>query len=95
VAASTAGARQWQKRRCSQSFGQMLRVVLLVLEGAVLFDIGTVQTVLGAKRPGSGRPELPYTLTLATTRPGLVQTASGIALCRSTRASRRSQAPTS
>jgi len=59
----------------------MVRVVLLVLEGSILFDIGTVQAVFGgARQPGSARPELPYTLTMATAEPGLVETSLGVAI---------------
>ena len=57
-----------------------IRVALLVLEGSVLFDIGTVVTVFGPRRPGSPRPDLPYDLTLASARPGPVETSSGIAV---------------
>jgi len=57
-----------------------IRVVLLVLEGSVFFDIGTVITVFGPKRPGTGRPDLGYDLTLATTVPGPVTTSAGIAV---------------
>jgi AraC family transcriptional activator FtrA len=57
-----------------------IRVALLLLEGSVLFDVGTVVTVFGPKRPGSPRPYLPYELTLAAERPGLVTTSTGIAV---------------
>ena len=57
-----------------------IRVVLVVLEGSVLFDIGTVVTVFGPARPGSGRPDLGYDLTLATAHPGPVTTSAGIPL---------------
>jgi transcriptional regulator GlxA family with amidase domain len=56
------------------------RVALLLLEGSVLFDIGTVVTVFGPKRPGTPRPALPYELTLAADRPGPVTTSAGIVL---------------
>jgi AraC family transcriptional regulator, transcriptional activator FtrA len=55
-----------------------LRVALLLLDGSVLFDIGTVVTVFGPKRPGSPRPDLPYELTLAAEAPGPVTTSQGI-----------------
>src|SRR5689334_18171032 len=55
-----------------------IRVALAVLEGSVLFDLGTVVTVFGPARPGSGRPDLGYDLTLATARPGPVTTSAGI-----------------
>jgi AraC family transcriptional regulator, transcriptional activator FtrA len=57
-----------------------IRVALLVLEGSVFFDLGTVITVFGSKRPGTPRPELPYALTLATAEPGPVVTSSGVAV---------------
>ena len=34
------------------------RVALVLLDGAVFFDVGTVLTVFGAKRPGTPRPDL-------------------------------------
>jgi AraC family transcriptional regulator, transcriptional activator FtrA len=55
-----------------------IRVTLLLLDGSVFFDIGTVVTVFGPKRPGSPRPELPYELTLAAAAPGPVTTSPGI-----------------
>jgi len=57
-----------------------IRVVLLVTEGAVFFDLGTVVTVFGPKRPGTLRPALPYELTLAAAEPGPVRTSAGIAV---------------
>ncbi len=53
-------------------------VALLLLEGSVFFDIGTVITVFGPKRADSPRPDLPYDLTLAAAEPGPVTTSSGI-----------------
>jgi len=55
-----------------------IRVALLVLEGSILFDIGTVVTVFGPARPGTARPDLGYDLTLATVVPGPVATATGV-----------------
>jgi AraC family transcriptional regulator, transcriptional activator FtrA len=55
-----------------------IRVALLLLDGSVFFDIGTVVTVFGPKRPGSPRPELPYDLTLAAAAPGPVMTSQGV-----------------
>jgi AraC family transcriptional activator FtrA len=55
-----------------------IRVVLLLLEGSVFFDIGTVLTVFGPKRPGSPRPDLPYELTLAAAARGPVTTSQGV-----------------
>src|SRR5919107_4482593 len=55
-----------------------IRVALLLLDGSVFFDIGTVVTVFGPKRPGSPRPELPYELTLAAAAPGPVTTSQGV-----------------
>ncbi len=55
-----------------------IRVALLLLEGAVFFDIGTVITVFGPRRPGSARPDLPYELTLAAAAPGPVTTSAGV-----------------
>src|SRR4051794_19767044 len=75
---------EWQKRQCSLVFchmtplGSRSRVALLVLEGSVLFDIGTVVTVFGPARPGTARPDLGYDLTLATAAPGPVATATGL-----------------
>ena len=57
-----------------------LRVALLVLEDSVFFDLGTVITVFGPRRAGTGRPDLGYDLTLATAVPGAVTTSSGIAV---------------
>ncbi len=72
-----------------------IRVVLLVLEGSVFFDIGTVITVFGPKRPGTRRPDLGYDLTLATAVPGPVTTSAGVAVSRRRPASTRSRTPTS
>jgi transcriptional regulator GlxA family with amidase domain len=58
--------------------GSRTRVALLVLEGSLLFDIGTVVTVFGPARPGTARPDLGYDLTLATAAPGPVATATGL-----------------
>src|SRR5215218_1497989 len=55
-----------------------IRVALLLLDGSVFFDIGTVVTVFGPKRPGSPRPELPYELTLAAAAAGPVTTSQGV-----------------
>ena len=55
-----------------------IRVVLLVLDGSVFFDIGTVITVFGPKRPGTRRPDLGYDLVLATAVPGPVTTSAGV-----------------
>jgi len=55
-----------------------IRVVLLVLDGSVFFDIGTVITVFGPKRPGTRRPDLGYDLVLATATPGPVTTSAGV-----------------
>jgi AraC family transcriptional regulator, transcriptional activator FtrA len=55
-----------------------IRVALLLLDGSVFFDIGTVVTVFGPKRPGSPRPDLPYELTLAAEAPGPVTTSQGV-----------------
>jgi transcriptional regulator GlxA family with amidase domain len=57
-----------------------IRVTLLLVEGCVVYDVGTVVTVFGPRRPGSPRPELPYALTLAGATPGPVTTSSGIVL---------------
>jgi AraC family transcriptional regulator, transcriptional activator FtrA len=57
-----------------------IRVVLLLLEGSVLYDVGTVVTVFGPRRPGSPRPALPYELTVAAERPGPVATSTGLAV---------------
>ena len=53
-------------------------VALLLLEGSVFFDIGTVITVFGPRRADSARPDLPYDLTLAAAEPGPVTTSAGI-----------------
>jgi AraC family transcriptional activator FtrA len=55
-----------------------IRVALLLLDGSVFFDIGTVVTVFGPKRAGSPRPELPYELALAAVAPGPVTTSQGV-----------------
>jgi AraC family transcriptional activator FtrA len=57
-----------------------IRVALLLLEGSVFFDIGTVLTVFGPKRPGTARPDLAYDLVLAAERPGPVMTSAGVAV---------------
>ncbi|QEC50392.1 helix-turn-helix domain-containing protein [Baekduia soli] len=57
-----------------------IRVALLLLEGSILYDIGTVHTVFGPGRPGTARPETPYVLTLAAADPGPVTTAAGVVL---------------
>jgi AraC family transcriptional activator FtrA len=54
------------------------RVALLLLEGAVFFDIGTVLTVFGPKRPGTARPELGYRLTMCAAGGRPVTTSQGI-----------------
>jgi AraC family transcriptional regulator, transcriptional activator FtrA len=55
-----------------------IRVALLVLEGSVFFDIGTVITVFGPRRRGTARPDLGYDLTIATAVPGPVRTSAGV-----------------
>ena len=55
-------------------------VALLLLEGAVLYDVGTVITVFGPRRPGTARPDLGYDLTVAAPAPGPVTTSSGVAV---------------
>jgi transcriptional regulator GlxA family with amidase domain len=57
-----------------------IRVALLLLDGSVLFDIGTVHTVFGAPRPGTARPRLPYALTTAAAGGRPVTTSSGLQL---------------
>src|SRR3954468_23225592 len=42
------------------------RGTLVLLDGAVFFDVGTVLTVLGTKRPGTPRPDLGYRLTVCS-----------------------------
>ncbi len=57
-----------------------IRVVLLLVEGSVLFDVGTAVSVFGPPRPGSSRPVLPYALEVAAREPGPVTTSSGVVL---------------
>src|SRR4029078_8134528 len=57
-----------------------IRVVLLVLDGSVFFDMGTVIPVFGPNRPGTRRPDLGYDLVLATAVPGPVTTSAGVAV---------------
>jgi transcriptional regulator GlxA family with amidase domain len=55
-----------------------IRVVVLLMEGSVLFDIGTAATVFGAAQVASRRPRLPYELTLAAAGGGAVTTSTGV-----------------
>jgi AraC family transcriptional regulator, transcriptional activator FtrA len=54
------------------------RVALLLLDGAVFFDVGTVLTVFGAKRPGTPRPDLGYRLTVCSAGGRSVTTSQGL-----------------
>ena len=54
----------------------------------MFFDIGTVVTVFGPRRPGTARPDLGYDLTLAAAAPGPVTTSAGVPV-RAQRASTR------
>jgi len=57
------------------------RVALLLLDGAVFFDVGTVLTVFGAKRPGTTpRPDLGYRLTVCSAGRRAVTTSYGITI---------------
>jgi transcriptional regulator GlxA family with amidase domain len=58
--------------------GETRRVVVLLLEGSVLFDIGTATTVFGRGRPGTARPALPYSLTLVAAGGRAVTTSVGV-----------------
>jgi transcriptional regulator GlxA family with amidase domain len=55
-----------------------IRVVVLLLHGSVLFDIGTAATVFGPGRAGTARPQLPYELTLAAAGGRAVTTSMGV-----------------
>ncbi|WP_272477430.1 GlxA family transcriptional regulator [Baekduia alba] len=59
-----------------------LRVVVLLMDGSVLFDVGTATTVFGAAAPGvvSPRPQLPYELQLAAAGGRPVTTSMGVKL---------------
>src|SRR3954463_5753953 len=54
------------------------RVALVLLDGAVFFDVGTVLTVFGAKRPGTPRPDLGYRLTVCAAGGRPVTTSQGL-----------------
>src|SRR3954470_6266732 len=54
------------------------RVALVLLDGAVFFDVGTVLTVFGAKRPGTPRPDLGYRLTVCSTGGRPITTSQGL-----------------
>ena len=54
------------------------RVALMLLDGAVFFDIGTVLTVFGPPRPGTPRPDLGYRLTVCAAGGRPVTTSQGM-----------------
>jgi transcriptional regulator GlxA family with amidase domain len=54
------------------------RVALLLLDGAVFFDVGTVLTVFGSRRPGTPRPDLGYGLTVCSAGGRPVTTSQGL-----------------
>jgi AraC family transcriptional regulator, transcriptional activator FtrA len=56
------------------------RVALLVLDGAVLYDVGTALQVFGPRLPRPDRPDQGYDLTVCGARAGTVTTTSGLAL---------------
>ena len=56
------------------------RVALVLLDGAVFFDVGTVLTVFGAKRPGTPRPDLGYRLTVCSAGGRPITTSQGLTL---------------
>jgi AraC family transcriptional regulator, transcriptional activator FtrA len=56
------------------------RVALLLLDGAVFFDVGTALTVFGPKRPGTPRPDLGYELTVCSAGGRPVTTSQGMTI---------------
>jgi len=54
------------------------RVALVLLDGAVFFDVGTVLTVFGAKRPGTPRPDVGYRLTVCSAGGRPITTSQGL-----------------
>lgn len=56
------------------------RVALLVLDGAVLYDVGTALQIFGPRPSRPDRPDQGYALTVCGARPGLVGTTSGLSL---------------
>jgi AraC family transcriptional activator FtrA len=56
------------------------RVALLILEGAVLHDIGTATQVFGPRASRPERPDQHYALTVCGARRGSVTTTSGLRL---------------
>jgi transcriptional regulator GlxA family with amidase domain len=57
-----------------------IRVALLLLEGCVVYDVGTAMTVFGRRRAGTQRPDLPYELTVAAAEAGPVTSSGGLVL---------------
>lgn len=55
-----------------------MRVALLVLDGAVLYDVGTALQVFGPRMSRPDRVDQPYALTVCGERPGAVRTTSGV-----------------
>ncbi len=53
-------------------------MALVLLDGAVFFDVGTVLTVFGTKRPGTPRPDLGYRLTVCSAGARPVTTSQGL-----------------
>jgi transcriptional regulator GlxA family with amidase domain len=55
-----------------------IRVALLLLEGCVVYDVGTALTVFAPKRYASPRPELPYEVSLVGAAPGPITSSNGL-----------------